>query len=77
LAGGIAVPSDWIRADPLGAVGVVLVVVLPGDPVPPVWAAAGTAPASEATNSSPANASFLLLLLVSDRKPFSFVGLRG
>jgi hypothetical protein len=36
---------------------------------------AGTAPASEATNSSPANAS--LLLIEFDRKPFSFVGLRG
>jgi hypothetical protein len=49
-------------------------VVLPGEPVPPVWAMAGTAPLSEATKSSPANASFLL---VCDRKPFSFVGLRG
>jgi tellurite resistance protein TehA-like permease len=76
LAGGMAVPSAWILAVPLGAVGVVVVVVLPGAAAPPVWAIAGTAPASEATNSSPANANFLLLL-VYDRKPFSFVGLRG
>ena len=64
LAGGMAVPSDWIRAVPLGATGVVgvVVLVLPGEPVPPVWAIAGTAATSEATNSSPANASFLLLL---------------
>jgi hypothetical protein len=62
LAGGMAVPSDWIRAVPLGASGVVDVVTLPGEPVPPVWAIAGTAATSEATNSSPANASFLLLL---------------
>jgi hypothetical protein len=52
---------------------VVLVVVLPGEPVPPVWAAAGTAQISEAANISPASFS----LSVFDRKPFSFVGLRG
>jgi len=57
---------------------VVVVVVPPGGAAPPVWAIAGTAPASEATNSSPATPSFLLVLLcVFDRKPFSFVGLRG
>jgi hypothetical protein len=56
---------------------VVVVVVLPGEVVPPVWAMAGTAPASEKTNRSPANASFLDLLIEFDRKPFSFVGLRG
>ena len=55
----------------------VVVVVLPGGAAPPVWAIAGTAPASEATNSSPATIAFVLLLGVSDRKPFSFVGLRG
>ena len=74
FAGAMAVPSDWIRADPVGAVDVV---TLPGEPVPPVWAMAGTAVPSEATNSSPAKASFMLLLKVSDRKPFPFVGLRG
>jgi len=56
---------------------VVVVVVLPGGPAPPVWAIAGTAPVSEATNSTPASPSWRLLLSVFDRKPFSFVGLRG
>jgi hypothetical protein len=55
----------------------VVVVVLPGAPVPPVWAIAGAAPATDATNRSPAKASFLALLSEFDRKPFSFVGLRG
>ena len=50
-------------------------VVLPGEPVPPVWAMAGTALPSDVTTSSPASTAFLLS--VSDRKPFSFVGLRG
>jgi hypothetical protein len=71
LAGTRAVPPGCSWAFPFGAVGVV--VVLPGDPVPPVWAMAGTAAASEAT-STPAIAS---LVVVFDRKPFSFVGLRG
>jgi hypothetical protein len=76
-AGGMAVPSACSWAVPPGAVGVVVevVVVLPGDPVPPVWAMAGAALPSDATNSSPAKAT--LLLSVYDRKPFSFVGLRG
>jgi hypothetical protein len=51
--------------------------VLPGEPVPPVCAIAGAAQISEATTSAPANSSFLLPLNVIDRKPFSFVGLRG
>ena len=80
-AGARTVPSGCSWAVPLGAVGVVVVVVvvvvLPGEPVPPVWAMAGTAPASETTDRSPANASFLELLIEFDRKPFSFVGLRG
>ena len=66
LAGATAVPSDSRRADPLGAVVVVVVVlVLPGEPVPPVCAIAGTAQKSEAANTSPAN----LNLSVFDRKP--------
>jgi hypothetical protein len=75
-AGAIAVPSDCSCAVPPGAVGVVVldvvveVVVLPGDPVPPVCAIAGTAQISEA-HTTPA------MLSVFDRKPFSFVGLRG
>ena len=71
-AGGIAVPSGCIWAVPLGdVVVVVVVVVLPGGPAPPVCAAAGMAAISETANSSPA------MLSVLDRKPFSFVGLRG
>jgi hypothetical protein len=54
-----------------------VVVVLPGEPVPPVWAIAGTAPASETTKTIPASDSFRIPLIVFDRKPFSFVGLRG
>jgi hypothetical protein len=73
LAGAMAVPPGWRRAFPLGAVGGV--VTLPGDPIPPVWAVAGTATASEATRTSPASPSFRLVDF--DRKPFSFVGLRG
>jgi hypothetical protein len=53
----------------------VLVLVLPGGPDPPVWAVAGAAIASDPANSSPASHRFHLLLI--DRKPFSFVGLRG
>jgi hypothetical protein len=71
----MAVPSDCSCAVPLGAV--VVVVVLPGEPVPPVWAIAGTAPASETTKTIPASDSFRIPLIVFDRKPFSFVGLRG
>jgi hypothetical protein len=52
---------------------VVVVVVLPGGPAPPVCAAAGTAAIKEPANSSPASS----LKLDLDRKPFSFVGLRG
>jgi hypothetical protein len=82
FAGGSAVPSTCSVAVPLGAVGVVVlgvvvlgvvvlgVVVLPGDPVPPVCAIAGTAQISDAS-VTPA------MLSVFDRKPFSFVGLRG
>jgi hypothetical protein len=79
LAGARAVPSGWSAAVPLEVVVVVVVVVvvLPGGPDPPVWAMAGTAPASDATSSSPASHSLRLLLRVSDRKPLSFVGLRG
>jgi hypothetical protein len=77
-AGAIAVPSGCSCAVPPGAVGAVVVlgvvvevvVVVPGDPVPPVCAIAGTAQISEA-NIRPA------MLSVFDRKPFSFVGLRG
>jgi hypothetical protein len=77
-AGAVAEPSELKTAVvPEGAGVVVVVVVPPGGAAPPVWAIAGTAPASEATNSSPARATFLPLLRVSDRKPFSFVGLRG
>jgi len=71
FAGARAVPPGWSCAVPLGAVAVVTV---PGDPVPPVWAIAGPAAVSEAISSSPANAS---LVVDFDRKPFSFVGLRG
>jgi hypothetical protein len=64
-----------------GVVGVVVVgvvvVVLPGGAAPPVCAIAGVAPARDPTSSSPAKASFLPLPCVCDRKPFSFVGLRG
>jgi hypothetical protein len=77
-AGAVAEPSGLSTAVlPDGAGVVVVVVVPPGGAAPPVCAMAGTAPASEATNSSPANPTFLPLLCVSDRKPFSFVGLRG
>jgi hypothetical protein len=77
-AGALAEPSELNTAVvPDGAGVVVVVLVLPGDTVPPVCAIAGTAPASEATNSSPASHSLRLLLRVSDRKPLSFVGLRG
>jgi hypothetical protein len=61
----------------MGVVGAVGVVVPPGGAAPPVCAIAGTAAVSDATNSSPARATFLPLLCVFDRKPFSFVGLRG
>jgi hypothetical protein len=71
------VPGTGVVGVVVVGVVVVVVVVLPGGAAPPVWAAAGTAPASEPTNSSPAKASFLLLPRVCDRKPFSFVGLRG
>jgi len=78
FAGGIAVPSDRICAVPLGAVGVVvLVLVLPGVVVPPVCAIAGTAQISEAMNRAPISLTRRLPLSVFDRKPFSFVGLRG
>jgi hypothetical protein len=78
FAGASAVPPGWSCAVPLEVVVVVVVVVvLPGGAAPPVWAMAGTAPASEATSSSPASHSLRLLLRVSDRKPLSFVGLRG
>jgi hypothetical protein len=77
LAGARAVPSGWSCAVPPEVVVVVVVVVLPGGAAPPVWAVAGTAPASEATSSSPASHSLRLPLRVSDRKPLSFVGLRG
>jgi hypothetical protein len=70
------VPSGCICAVPLGevvVVVVVVVVVLPGGPAPPVCAAAGTAAINEPANSNPASS----LKLDLDRKPFSFVGLRG
>jgi hypothetical protein len=51
--------------------------VLPGGGVPPVWAEAGTAAASAKSAVSPASASRLLFLSVFERKPISFVGLRG
>jgi hypothetical protein len=51
--------------------------VLPGAPDPPVWAIAGTAATSEVANTSPASATLRRLLSLFDRKPFSFVGLRG
>src|SRR3954453_18682346 len=69
LAGAVAEPSGFRTAVvPDGPGVVVVVVVLPGGPAPPVWAMAGTAPASEATSSSPASPSFLPLPCVSDRK---------
>src|SRR5882724_4099071 len=76
-AGAVAEPSPLKTAAVPDGAGVVGVVVLPGGPAPPVWAIAGTAPASDATKSSPASPTFLPLLHVFDRKPFSFVGLRG
>ena len=77
-AGAVAEPSGLkVAVVPDGGGVVVVVVVLPGGAAPPVWAVAGTAPASEPINSSPARAAFRLLLEVCDRKPFSFVGLRG
>ncbi len=60
-----------------GAVVVVpsVVVVPPG--TPPVWAAAGTAPASEPMRRTPARPILRFPLMLFDRKPVSFVGLRG
>jgi hypothetical protein len=52
--------------------------VLPGEPVPPVCAIAGTAQIREAANIKLASFTKRLVpLSVFDRKPFSFVGLRG
>jgi hypothetical protein len=78
-AGGIALPSAAsvaVLVPEVGVVGVV-VVVLPGGGVPPVCAEAGTAIARAHASVSPATARCVLVLLVGDRKPFSFVGLRG
>jgi hypothetical protein len=58
-----------------GVVGVVA--VPPGGGVPPVWAEAGAAAVSANSAVSPASASPLLFLSVVERKPISFVGLRG
>jgi len=80
LAGAVAEPSGLRTAVLPEGAGVVVVVVVvdvvpPG--TPPVCAAAGVAMTSDPANSSPARPTFLLLLSVFDRKPFSFVGLRG
>jgi hypothetical protein len=83
-AGATAVPSFRIFAlpgGPTGAAGgavvVGAVVVLPGGPDPPVWAAAGTAIASTQRVVIPATARRRLQLSVSRIQQFSFVGLRG
>src|SRR5688500_4204247 len=81
-AGASAVPSWRSLALPGGARGpagsavvVVGVVVLPGDPVPPVWAAAGAARASAHALLSPATTRRRLRLGVARIKQFSFAGL--
>jgi hypothetical protein len=86
LAGGIAVPSGCSCADPVGDVGVVCVVEVVPPGIPPVWAIAGTAPTSEVAKSNSARPVLVKRvapcgapshLRVFDRKPLSFVGLRG
>jgi hypothetical protein len=88
FAGAAAVPSACNAAVPDVVVVVVVEVVPPGGPDPPVWAIAGTALSMHPANSSPASnlkrvapsgapSPLRPLLCVSDRKPFSFVGLRG
>jgi len=79
FAGETAFPFGSNVALPGGPVGAGVGVgsVLPGGGVPPVWAEAGTAAASANSAVSPASVSRLLFLSVFERKPISFVGLRG
>ena len=71
----------------MGEVGVVVVVEVVPPGTPPVCAMAGTALSIEIANASPARPSFFNVKRVApdgapshfvfDRKPLSFVGLRG